>query len=82
MMMIQYLITGEASTVTSQNRHPRDTWVAQLVKGPTLDFGSGHDLIIHEIKPHIRLCADNMEPAWDHLSLFLYLFLSLKINIF
>ena len=43
-------------------------WVAQLVKHPTLDFGSGHDLAVHEIKPCIRLCADSVEPAWDSLS--------------
>ena len=26
--------------------------MVQLVKGPTLGFGSGHDLMGHEIKPH------------------------------
>ena len=26
-------------------------WVAQLVKHLTLDFGSGHDLAVHEFKP-------------------------------
>ena len=44
------------------------TWVAQLVKRPTQDFGSGHDLIVHEFEPHIRLCADSMEPAWNSFS--------------
>ena len=29
----------------------RGTRVAQLVKRPTLDFGSGHDLMVHEIEP-------------------------------
>ena len=47
----------------------RDAWVAQLVKHLTLDFGSGHDLRVHEIEPHIRLCTDSTEPAWDSLSL-------------
>ena len=28
-------------------------WVAQLVKQPTLDFGSGHDLTVREIEPLI-----------------------------
>ena len=37
-------------------------WVAQLVKCPTLDFSSGHHLMVHEIKPHIRLYADSTEP--------------------
>ena len=50
--------------------------MAQLVKHPTLDFGSGHDLMVGELEPHIRLCADSEEPAWDSLSPPL----SLKIN--
>ena len=45
--------------------------MAQSVKQLTLDFGSGHDLMVgefqpHEFKPRIRLCT---EPAWDSLSL-------------
>ena len=35
-------------------------WVTQLVECRTLDFGSGH-----EIEPHVGLCADSVEPAWD-----------------
>ena len=31
------------------------TWVAQLVKHPTLDFGSDRDLPVRGIKPHLRL---------------------------
>ena len=46
----------------------RGTWVAQLVKCPTLGFGSGHDLKVWELEPYIGLCADNAEPAWDSLS--------------
>ena len=42
----------------------RGTWVAQSVEHPTLDLGSGHDLTVHEIEPHVRLYADNMKPAW------------------
>ena len=69
-------------------------WVAQLVKCLTLDFRSGHDLMVFGMEPYIRLLADSLEPAWDSLSpalslplpcscslsLFLSLFLSLKIN--
>ena len=33
------------------------TWVAQSVKCLTLGFGSGHDLMGQEIKPHIKLPA-------------------------
>ena len=38
------------------------------VKGLSLDFGSGHDLRVHEIKPSIGLYNDSVEPAWDSLS--------------
>ena len=43
--------------------------MAQLVKHPTLDFGSGHDLAVRGIEPHVGLQADSAEPAWDSLSL-------------
>ena len=49
----------------------RDAWVAQLIKHLTLDFSSGHDLMVHGFKSHIRLCADSVGPAWDFLSPFL-----------
>ena len=62
--------------------------MVQPVKCPTLGFGSGHDLIVHEFEPRIRLCAGSMEPALDSLSpsvsapppLILFNVLSLKIN--
>ena len=43
----------------------RGAWMAQLVKHVTPDFGSDHNLMVREIKPHIRICA---EPTWDYLS--------------
>ena len=42
--------------------------MAQLVKHPTLDFGSGRDLTVREIEPQAGLCADSAELAWDSLS--------------
>ena len=51
----------------------RGTWVAQLVKRLTLDFSSGHDLIVREFQPHIRLCIDSEEPVGDSLSFHLSL---------
>ena len=48
--------------------NPWGAWVAQSVEHPTLDFGSGHDLTVHEFEPCIELCADSAEPAWDYLS--------------
>ena len=41
---------------------------AQPVKHLTLDFGSGHDLRVQEIEPHVGLCADGADPAWDSVS--------------
>ena len=38
----------------------RGTWVAQSVES---DFGSGHDLVVPEFEPRIRLCADSSEPG-------------------
>ena len=43
----------------------------------TLDFGSGHDLTVHETEANVRLCTDMVESAWDSLSLFLSLLLPL-----
>ena len=47
--------------------------MAQSLKPRTLDFSSGHDFTVHEFEPHIGLCADSAQPAWDSLSLFLSL---------
>ena len=60
--------------------------MAQSVERLTLDFGSGCDLTVHEIKPCVGLWADGTESAWDSLSLSLPLprscspSLSLKLN--
>ena len=50
--------------LSEQKGKDRGTWVAQLVKCPTLGH---HDLTVREIKPHIGNCADSVEPAWDSL---------------
>ena len=42
--------------------------VAQSVKHPSLDFGSGHDLTIHGIEPCLGLGADSAESASLSLS--------------
>ena len=55
-------------------------WVAQSVKYPTLDFSSGHHLMICKFKPHVRLCPDGAKPTWDSLSLPFSLPLSLSQN--
>ena len=43
--------------------------MAQSIKHPTLDYISGHDLVVCEFRPYIGLFADSGEPAWDSLSL-------------
>ena len=42
--------------------------VTQSVECLSLDFGSGHDLTVHEFDPHIGLCAGSVEPTWDYVS--------------
>ena len=49
---------------------------ARSIERPALDFSSGRDLTAREFKPHVRLCADSVEPIWDPLSLSPSLFLS------
>ena len=59
--------------------------MAQSFKRQTLDFGSGHDLRVHEFESHVGLYADSALPAWDSLSLFLCLplphLLSLSVSL-
>ena len=59
---------------------PWGTWGAQAVKRLTLEFGSGHDLMVLGIEPHIRLCPDSTEPAWDSLSAPSLLVLSVSLS--
>ena len=46
--------------------------MVKSVKHPTLDFGSGRDLKVRGIEPHLGPCADSVEPAWDSLSFSLF----------
>ena len=63
------------SSETSQKRGTS----AQLVKHLTLCFGSGRDLPVCGVEPHIGLCADSVELTWD--SLFLPLSQNQYINM-
>ena len=63
---------GVVSLKTVLKKCPWDTWVAQWVKCPTLDLGSGHELTVGQIEPWVKLCTDSVEPAWDFLSPSLY----------
>ena len=53
------------------------------VKQPTLDLGSGHDLTVHGIKPHVRsvLLAWSLEPASNSVSPSLSASLSLSLSL-
>ena len=41
----------------------RGAWVTHSVEHPPLNLGSGHDLTVSEIEPHVGLCADSVESA-------------------
>ena len=58
----------QAVTVVFKRIKHRDAWVAQSVKCPTLDFGSGHDLAVCEFEPLVGLRAGTVESAWVSLS--------------
>ena len=42
--------------------------MAQSVEHLILDFGSGHDLVVHGFELHMGLCTDSVGPALDSLS--------------
>ena len=44
-------------------RNSWDTLVAQMVKHPTLDFSSGHGLMVREFEPCLVLHDDSVEPC-------------------
>ena len=52
-----------------QQTYSVSDWLSGL-SIPTLDFGSGHDLMVHEFEPHTGLHADSAELAWVSLSLY------------
>ena len=39
--------------------------MVQLLKRLTLDFGSGHDLMVLEFEPRFGVCAQSVDPARD-----------------
>ena len=43
----------------------RGTRAVQSIKHPTPDVGPGRDLMVCGFEPHIGLCADGAERAWD-----------------
>ena len=65
------------SKTVLQRARESGAWVVQLLERPALDFGSGHDLTVHEIELHIGLHADSTERIGI---LSLPLFLSLLLH--
>ena len=60
-------MTTEARPMISREPASQKTWgekghLSGSV-GEASDFGSGHDLMGHEFKPHVGLCADSSEPG-------------------
>ena len=51
-------------------------WLNQL----SADFGSGHDLTVHELEPCVRLCADSPKPGACFVSAPPLLCLSLSLS--
>ena len=47
---------------------PWGMWVVQLAKCLTLDFSSGHELMVCGFEPGIGLHTISVEPAWGRLS--------------
>ena len=82
--ILQIYYKAEGKNQDEKFQASRGAWVAQSVNLLALDFGSGHDLWVHEFEPHVRLWTDSTEPAWESLSLSLCpsptLSRSLKIN--
>ena len=48
------VITG-LETLALENVPSGRAWVAQLVKHPAFDFGSSHDLTVHEMSPTLSV---------------------------
>ena len=62
------LIQSFSSDQKLERGREQGTWVAQSAKYLTLDFGSGHDLMVCGIESCVCLHAYSVKPAWDSLS--------------
>ena len=58
---------GERTWIEEKEDSSWGTWVAQSVKWPTLDFGSGNESHSCETEPQVGSVLD-VVPAWDSLS--------------
>ena len=74
--LVVYFISGCKRSSSGMTPLDLDTYESYKVSTGTpglsqltLDFSSGHDLTVREIKPCVGLCADSTEPASDSVSL-------------
>ena len=44
----------EGKELKKVRKKSKSGWLSPRVKHPTLDFGLGYDLTVHEFEPHIR----------------------------
>ena len=59
---------GRGSWLSSKSTWGAPGWLSRL-SVQFFDFCSGHDLVVHEFEPCLRLSANGAEPAWVSLSL-------------
>ena len=71
-------LTAQTSIILIFKKQARGVWMAQSLKCPILDFGSGHDLTFQGIEPRLGLWANSTEPARDALCAPSYLYLSIS----
>ena len=69
-------------TVHYFRKGERGAWVAQSVRCPTLDFGSGHDLKVGEFEPRTELAWDSLSTSFTALPQLMFnLSLSLSLSL-
>ena len=54
---------GKCNTAVCPGGERRIQWRLGGSVGWVSNFGSGHDLAVHEFEPHVGLCADSSEPG-------------------
>ena len=60
LLSLMIIRTLKIPTLRKQNKLRAPGWL--LVKCPTLDFSSGHDLMVHEMELCVGLCTGSASP--------------------
>ena len=66
---LRIMFSNTSIKAHKKKKEKRSAWVAQLVKHPSFDFGSGHYHMVVETESRIELWAENAELAWGSLPL-------------